>query len=627
VPEQRRSSGSGPSLRSRVRYRFDNLLARGTWAVLLWLGVVTLVAVLVSSSLLRAFDVDFAGSQNSSWIEDFWQSLLRVFDPGTMAADVGWGRRLLALLITVFGILIAGTLIGLIANGVEQRVEAMRRGRSTVVETGHVVVLGASTRLPVVVEQLGLAGRGRRSNAIVVLADREPVQLNEDVRAGAKDLHGSRVVFRWGDPARLSDLRMVGLREARAVIVLADDADDHGDGGVVRAVLAAGVELGGFDGIPIVAEMSDPAAADSLLRACGGAIHTVVPSQSVARITAFALREPGLNRVVEELLDFRGSDVYVRPVDGLAGSSFADCVFRFTTARPIGRIRPDGEVELNPDPRTGLEKSDQLIIVDEDGSAVPRSTAFAAVPSPSTARSPTPVARREEHVLIVGWNVLGPPLLAQIAAFATPGSSAEVVYDATLVDPSDLQIPGLRDLEVTLRPASGTWRFDDAERMASITSIVLLADRRGTAPHEADGRTLLHHMLLRRQLDAHQGPSPRIIVELLDSANLDLARLTGADDYVVSDAITSRLMTQLAEQPRRRDILLRLYAADGPSVRLVPAGELDLAGTVGFDDVVATAYAAGFLAIGWRSRDKVVLNPPTSQQMPLAADDQIVVIG
>lgn len=148
MPLQRKSFDDAPGLRSRVRYRFDNLLARGTWAVLLWLGVVTLAAVLVSSGLLAAFGVDFAGSQETSWLEDFWQSLLRVFDPGTMAADVGWGRRILALLVTIFGILIAGTLIGLIANGVEQRVEEMRRGRSTVVETGHAVILGGRRGCP-----------------------------------------------------------------------------------------------------------------------------------------------------------------------------------------------------------------------------------------------------------------------------------------------------------------------------------------------------------------------------------------------------------------------------------------------------------------------------------------------
>ncbi len=129
-------------LRDRARYRFDLLLSRGTWAVLLYLGCITLAVVIVSAAVLAISGVTFAGSEKSSLLEDFWQTMLRTMDPGTMAGDVGWGRRLLALLVTLFGILVAGTLIGLIASAVEQRVEEMQRGRSIVVESDHVVILG-----------------------------------------------------------------------------------------------------------------------------------------------------------------------------------------------------------------------------------------------------------------------------------------------------------------------------------------------------------------------------------------------------------------------------------------------------------------------------------------------------
>ena len=145
------------NLRHKVRYRFDNLLARGTGAALIWLGVVTIVAVLVSAMLLAVFGVTFSGSASGSWFEDGWQSLLRILDTGTMAGDVGWGRRILALLVTLFGVLVAGTLIGIIAAGVEDRIDAMRRGRSVVIESGHIVILGGSSRIPMIVKQLVLA--------------------------------------------------------------------------------------------------------------------------------------------------------------------------------------------------------------------------------------------------------------------------------------------------------------------------------------------------------------------------------------------------------------------------------------------------------------------------------------
>jgi voltage-gated potassium channel Kch len=166
-----------------------------------------------------------------------------------MAADVGWGRRVLALLVTFFGILIAGTLIGLIATGIEQRVEAMQRGRSSVVESGHIVILGASPRLPVVVEQVAFANRKGRPITTVVLANREPAELQAEVRAAVPESHGGRLVFRRGDPTRVTDLAIAGIRDARAIIVLADD-DGAGDAGVVKAVLATGAALEASTGFP-----------------------------------------------------------------------------------------------------------------------------------------------------------------------------------------------------------------------------------------------------------------------------------------------------------------------------------------------------------------------------------------
>ncbi len=622
------SSGPG-RLRNAVRYRFDSLLARGTWAVLVWLGGVTAAAVLLSAVVLTAFGVEFAGSEGTSWVEAVWQSLLRVLDPGTMAADVGVGRRILALLVTLFGVLVAGTLIGLIANGVEQRVEAMRRGRSTVVESGHVVILGASPRLPVIVEQLALASRTRRANAVVVLADSEPVELAEHVRSVAGDLHRTRLVVRRGSPTRAADLAMVAVRNARAVIVLADD-DTDGDAGVVTAVLAVGAELGAFDRVPVIAELGDVETADSLLRATGGAVGVVVPLRSVARITAFALRERGLNQVVTELVDFRGCDLYVRDVGALAGTTFGDSVFAFAKARPIGRMRSDGAVELNPDPWTRLKDGDRLVVIaDDDAPLEAAPPGFSDRASLPAARRPRlTAATRTEHLLVIGWNELGPQVLANLEEFAEPGSTVEVVYDARLFDHDELRMPRLRRFDVTLTPSRAvTWQLGKRTSTADLTGIVLLAYRRGSSVHEGDSRTLLNLMVLRRELEARGGVQPRLVVELLDAANIDLARVTGADDYVVSDAISSRLMTQLAEQPQRRAILLSLYAATGASVHLVAAGELGLTGDVGFDDVIATSYASGLLAFGWRRGDEVVLNPRLSASVRLDEGDQIVVVG
>lgn len=616
--------------RALVRYRVDNLLSRGVWAVLLWLGAATAVVVLLSSVLLAASGLTFSG-ENTSWIEDVWQSLLRTLDTGTMAADIGWGPRVLALIVTLAGLLLAGTLIGLIASGVEQRVEQMQRGKSTVVESDHIVVLGTSSRLPQLIEQLAIAGRDRARNVIVVLADAEPRDLRESAGTQRAHLHGSHLVIRSGQTDRVSDLSMVRVREARAVIVVADD-DAENDTNVVKAVLAVGSAAGGFDRRPIIAELREVAMAERLARACGDSVHPVVTTVAIARLTSYMLRDPGMSDVIDELMDARGSGIDLVDAADVVGVPFGEIVRRFHGSRPIGLFGDDSAVRLNPDPASVPVGGDRLIVI-RDHETAPTTAAepFTADPSPPRPAVDLADERQEEHLLVIGWNALGATLIASVAEVSPPGSSAEIVYDPDLFDADEIEVPAATDMDITLSPSPRlSWELADADA-ARATSIVLLGYARGLSAGEADSRTLLALMLLRKELQTRTGPPPRVIVELRDADNVDLARLSGADEYIVSDAIAGRFMAQLAEQPERRQVFLALYASAGPSLRLVAAEDLGLVGAVSFGEVVTTAQAAGMLAIGWRPTSTedatAILSPMVSTPIVLAPADQIIVVA
>ena len=631
MSEGKPKSVDADGLRNRARYRFDNLLSRGTWAVLLWLLAMTLLVVLVGSLLLTAFDERLGGSADDSWLEDFWQSMMRTLDPGTMADDVGWGARVVALIVTLFGVLIAGALIGIIVSAVEQSVERMQRGRSVVVESDHVVILGASSRLTVIVRQLALAGTTRRRNAIVILANREPAELSQEIRSSGVDLHGSRLVFRWGDPSKAADLALVAIGRARTVIVLADD-EAANDAGVVKAVLSAGAALGGFDRIPIVAELGDPRTGDSLLRACGGLVSPLVPMQAIAAITTYTLRQPGLSQVIQEIVNFRGADLYVRELGELDGWRFGDTVVRYEKTRPIGRMVADGTVELNPDPGTILRGGDRLIVLAENDTPSTPTYRLADTrerPSIGTIPSRDP---RQEHMVILGWNSMGERLVEQLDSTVAFGSSVEIVYDPRLLSEDDVEFGATSRLEVTVTAnRSRTLWLGDETRRGLLTSIVLLGYRAGLSPEEADGRTLLTLMLVRHEFDEMGGVAPRVIAELFDADNVDLAATSGADDFVVSDAIASRLMTQLAEEPARRAVLQTLYDNESPSFGLVDAKLLDVSADVEFGEIIDAAYSVGLLAIGWRRAaehgGKLTLNPSVTDRVQLDDGDQVVVIA
>ena len=66
---------------------------------------------------------------------------MRTLDAGTMGGDAGWGFRIVMLLVTIGGIFIVSTLIGVLTTGIEGKLDELRKGRSRVLENDHTVIL------------------------------------------------------------------------------------------------------------------------------------------------------------------------------------------------------------------------------------------------------------------------------------------------------------------------------------------------------------------------------------------------------------------------------------------------------------------------------------------------------
>ena len=354
--------------------------------------------------------------------------------------------------------------------------------------------------------------------------------------------------------------------------------------------------------------------------------------QAIAAITTYTLRQPGLSQVIQEIVNFRGADLYVRELGELDGWRFGDTVVRYEKTRPIGRMVADGTVELNPDPGTILRGGDRLIVLAENDTPSTPTYRLADTrerPSIGTIPSRDP---RQEHMVILGWNSMGERLVEQLDSTVAFGSSVEIVYDPRLLSEDDVEFGATSRLEVTVTAnRSRTLWLGDETRRGLLTSIVLLGYRAGLSPEEADGRTLLTLMLVRHEFDEMGGVAPRVIAELFDADNVDLAATSGADDFVVSDAIASRLMTQLAEEPARRAVLQTLYDNESPSFGLVDAKLLDVSADVEFGEIIDAAYSVGLLAIGWRRAaehgGKLTLNPSVTDRVQLDDGDQVVVIA
>jgi len=622
------------SFRRRVRYKFDTILARGTIAVILWLFLITAAVVVVTGTLLSVFDIAVHGHQVGI-IEGIWQNMLRSFEPAAMEADTGWPLRLQSLLVVVFGILVVSSLIGLIASGIDRKVDELRKGRSEVIEEGHVLILGWSEKIFPVIAELVLAHHGRRDSVIVVMADHDKIEMEDDIRARVRHFGHTRVVCRRGDPSNPADLALVSPYESGSVIVLGNNHMD-GDAQVIRSVLAL-MDDDRFTDLRVVADCALPENADALREATDGHAIAIASSDLIARVTAQACRHTGLGTVFEEVLDFGGVDVYFHDDPNLTGRRFGDLVLSYEMASPIGIRHPDGVVDLNPPDDHVLVDGDSVVVVTNSLTDL-LLHAEPIQPAPA-APSVTNGAMASGSILVVGWNPMAPRILTELEKWAEPGSKVRVLVDPNLVSEEEVVVPGLEKLElsVTSTYTSAPHRLAELCLAEEYERVVVLCYRSGLSAEEADARALMTLLQLRRFRQENPEVADRmsVLTEVLDIRDVKLSRVAGAEDFIVSERITALMLAQLAEIPDREKVFADLFDTWGSELSMRPVSYYaDPKPGTAYGSYVAAAHQRGHLAIGYRTtgaRGKdlataIHLDPPKSRVVDLKPNDRLIVV-
>ncbi|AIY19805.2 potassium transporter TrkA [Pimelobacter simplex] len=624
-------------LRARLRYAFDNTMSRGTPALVAWLFVVTVLLVVVFAVIDI---VTGMREQHIGFWEAAFQALLHALDPGTVAGDTGarWSFIVTMLVLTVAGLFIVSALIGVIAAGIDARIAELRRGRSVVLESDHTVILGWSDSIFTVISELTIANESRRRPVVAVLADRDKVEMEEEIRAKVGALRGTRVVCRSGSPADLDDLAIVSPRAARSVVLLSPDAGGRDrasfdpDREVVKSLLALRSTLGTDAGPRVVAQLRDPAnleVARLIGRDRPGGLSLLDIRETVAKLVVQTSRQSGAAAVYRELFDYDGDEIYFVEDHPLATSTYADALLHYETLSVIGVVE-GGAVRLNP-PADTVIGSRALVVVAEDDSILgdaPRSTAVADLAAVAEA----PVEElHATHAVVLGWNERAPIILSELDRYAAPGSTLTVVTEhGTPV------VPPTQHLAVTVVQAGTTRRAVLDEHVpADCDQVIVLCYSDDLDAEAADATTLVTLLHVRDILATSDSSTP-VISEMMDDRNRVLAQVADIDDVVVSGEIVSLIVTQLSEDARIEPVFHDLLQAEGSEIYLRPAeGYVHPGREVAWATVVAAAARRGETAIGFSSpalaeagsRFGVVVNPPKSERITVAPGDRVVVLA
>ena len=619
----------------RLRYWFDNTISRGPLALIGWL--LALIAALVLTSSLLVYATGIApeiGGRKPGFFETLWLNLMRTIDPGNVGGDEGSWQYLLAMLaVTASGILVFSTLIGVIFTGIDNKLTELRKGRSFVVEREHTIIFGWSSEIFSVIAELVVANESRRGACIAVLADKDKVEMEDEIRERVSNTGNTRVVCRTGDPIDVDDIEIVNPHDARSIIVLSPE-DDEADSQVIKTILAlTNNPERREDPYHIVSRIRKQENL-GVARMVGRSEVELVPVDDlIARITAQTCRQSGLSIVYTDLLDFGGDEIYFSHEPGLAGRTFGEALLAYDRSSIIGLRRKDGRIKLNPTMDTEISPEDAVILIAEDDSAIPNPENSHPEVEFGAIREHRPRQQEPERTLILGWNDRAPTIIAQLDGYVPSGSEVTVVSH----DAQGSLAYDLRHQTVDFRAGNTTDRPTlDGLDVPSYDHVIVLGYADELDHEEADSRTLVTLLHLREIADQN-GQSFSIVSEMLDDRNRELAQITRADDFIVSDRLVSLMMCQVSENKELSSVFEDLIDPDGSELYLKPADEYVKPGaSLTFYTVVEAARRRGEVAVGYRVKaetgdpDKsygVHLNPDKAQRITFTEGDRVIVLA
>jgi ion channel POLLUX/CASTOR len=625
------------SLDTRVHYLFDKAMAAGPIAQIGLLAIFTIAILLSAAAAMLVFGIRPEGTEALPVAEALWMTLMHTLDAGTLAGDAGWPFRIIMGLVTLGGIFIVSILIGVLSSGIENKLEELRRGRSTVVEDGHTLILGWSTNIFAVISELVVANKNVLKPRIVILANKDKVEMEEEIRANVGHTGRTQIVCRTGNPIKLPDLAIVDPHSAKSIVILSPE-EENPDAQVIKSILALTNNPNRRpEPYHIVAEIRDPKNMEAARLVGHGEAQLVLSSDVISRITVQTCLQSGMSVVYTELLDFAGVEVYLTEEPRLVGKSFGEALLAYEDAAVMGVRSTDGQVLLNPPMDRLIAAGDKVIAIAEDDDRVRLAPAPAAVNEAAIRRAPV-VEPVPERTLILGWNRRALTVIEELDQYVAPGSELTVVaFSEGLEETIEELRASRRHLNITHQFGDTTSRrVLDGLDVVAYQHVIVLSYSDELDTQEADARTLVTLLHL-RQIVELSGTPVSIVSEMLDIHNRELAEVTKVDDFIVSDKLISLMLAQISENQDLNAVFKELLDPEGAEIYLKPAAHyVTLDEPVSFQTVVESARRQGQVAIGYRlarhasdvSRAYgVTLNPRKAATVGFTEQDRIIVVA
>ena len=614
----------------KLRYKFDNLMSKGTGILLLSLASATAIMIAVISLIVWITQ----SGPTSSFSELLWMGLMRAIDSGTVSGDTGSAGYIFLMFVTTLGgIFILSILIGILTTGIESKLDSLRKGRSRVIEKNQTIILGWSEQIFTIIEELIEANSNSKHACIVIMGNHDKSEMDDAIRERITDMKTTRIVTRQGNPIDIDDLEIVSLNTSRSIIIIPED-----DTRVIKTILAITNNPNKrSEPYNIVTVLRDPENVQVAQIAGNNQAEIILSDTLISRIIAQTCRQPGLSTVYTELLDFGGDEIYFSDCPESIGKSFGEVLFLFEKSTVIG-IQSQGKTYLNPPMDTVLQSGDQIIAISEDDDTIIAKPDQQYHIDPAAILDTTKTELdRPEKTLILGWNDNAHLIIREIDNYVPQSSILTVVSDC--VEDEDFQAALSQVVNQKIELLKGDPKdrsiLDDL-MVKNYDHVIILSNNSELDVQESDANTLVVLLQL-RDISEKLNCRFSVVSEMMDFRNKKLAEVTKVNDFIVSEKLISLMLTQVSENKMINTVFEDLFDADGSELYIKKASKYVKPGLeVNYYTLVEAAKRKNEIVIGYviaaEQKDAqkdygIYINPAKSTVVSLGEKDGLIVIA
>jgi len=313
----------------KLKYKFDTALERDFSNLVLFLLIFSLVGIVIFAVIFGILQLLGLTSKDVSFLEFIWKSFTFFLDVGALSeepfAENNFAEITLKILITIFGIIIFSTLIGIITSTLSLRIEELRSGKSPIDEGNHIIICNFTKKTIPLIQELISVSENKKL-VITLVTTLQPVEAQARISTQIKKNPKIKIICRKGYMWQPEMINIMNVAECQQVIILNPDVDNDNykfelDSDIeVTKELSAIVQSSAWkkNSCNIIAEYFNPLTGQQALEfnnnIIGDKINRIklISSSEVSeQLIAQCVNTPELIQIFESLFGFEGSELYL----------------------------------------------------------------------------------------------------------------------------------------------------------------------------------------------------------------------------------------------------------------------------------------------------------------------------